>query len=201
LLQQILKRETASYHSALEAEVDVVGCLGSANSWLWLLKTFYTFWTPVEARAFSPPGFGGWLPDSQDRRRAHRLHRDIEALGGNPDDLLLCTELPQLDSLARRFGCLYVMEGSSLGGQQIVKLATSCGYTAERGCSYFASYGDRVGSMWKAFVEHLDAYGTAYPEQMETAVASAIETFTKFRGWLASRKFELNGIHDHAPER
>lgn len=196
MLLSLLKQETRSYHRILETQVDFDACLASPASWRWLLETFYGYCSPIETALFSSREVGEWLTDFRLRRRARLLSRDIEALGGDARRVPICLDLPSFDSLAERFGGLYVMEGSTLGGQIISRMAVERGYTHERGCGYFASYGDNVGPMWNTFGEQLEKYGAAHMETQAEMIQSAIETFKKFDSWITRRKCEFVG-DDH----
>ena len=104
--------------------------------------------------------------DDECRERNFRktaLHiDDLKALGATPDFLArapLCRELPDVASSARLFGCLYVIEGATLGGQVITRhLHTHLGLTPACGASFFSGYGAQTGSRWKAVGALLNAY-------------------------------------------
>lgn len=184
MLSELLREATRANHRSLEERIDFDACLSAPEKWLWLLRTFRGYWSPVEARVLSP-SLAEWLPDVPLRRRAHRLDFDIKCLGGNPDELPVCTDLPSLETLARKIGSLYVSEGSTLGAQLISRAAALRGYTAEHGCSFFAANGGNVGSMWKSFQACLNAFGIAHPEKCDEVVSSAVNTFEKFGRWAA----------------
>jgi heme oxygenase len=81
---------------------------------------------------------------------------------------------------------MYVLEGSTLGGQYMRKrVYESFGLTPESGCAYFASYGERVGPMWKAFAAAVDAYATS-EELRSTIERSAVATFESVDAWFAA---------------
>jgi len=59
------------------------------------------------------------------------------------DGIALREALPQLASLGRAFGVLYVLEGSTLGGRHIaLALEKRLGLTAGNGAMFFNAYGD-----------------------------------------------------------
>ena len=78
---------------------------------------------------------------------------------------------------------MYVMEGSTLGGQLIARhvkqalhLPDGCGNT------FFHGHGDLTGSMWKEFCQMLK---TEIPnEQTGAVVASAKSMFQTFGEWM-----------------
>jgi heme oxygenase len=80
-----------------------------------------------------------------------------------------------------------VLEGSTLGGQIIAReIASQLGYTAENGCSFFASHGAEVGTMWNQFRKAIESYSTAHPdsETHDRVVYSADATFRVFAEWM-----------------
>ncbi len=84
---------------------------------------------------------------------------------------------------AAAFGALYVLEGSTLGGQVIAKhIGRQLGLTAERGCRYYAAHGRETGAMWKAFRLRLAEEATR--DEADAIVISATATFDAMRHWL-----------------
>lgn len=196
-----LREATRASHDGLEASLDISEYLSTRESWLWLLETFFGFWVPVESKIFSPPEFSNWLPDADLRLKSVLLSGDIKALGGDPLQSEICQELPVFFSLEEKFGGLYVMEGATLGGQIISRLAAGHGYTAERGCSFFTSYGSNVGPMWKTFSAQLNEFGAAHTSSQDAVTAAAVDTFAKFDSWVSRRKRELSENDSDATKR
>ncbi|WP_370877052.1 biliverdin-producing heme oxygenase [Acidovorax sp. A1169] len=96
-----------------------------------------------------------------------------------------CADLPPLTNPALLWGCLYVIEGATLGGPMIIKnLSLNLGLTVASGASFFDGYGAQTGSRWKAFCaavpgEDVDSHGGA-----EAMLCSANLTFDVFSEWL-----------------
>jgi heme oxygenase len=59
------------------------------------------------------------------------------------------------------------------------------GMTAEHGASFLASYGDDVGSMWRAFGAALDAC-CSDQQHRDRAAAAAAATFGSLDRWLCA---------------
>jgi heme oxygenase len=183
-----LKQSTEHAHQAIEARVDLLSRLQSVAGYRRLLERFWGFYAPLEPRVASGPDWASYGVDIQQRMKAPALARDLQALGLPPEAvaaLPLCQALPAPDSFPHRLGCLYVLEGATLGGQIIAREARGrLGLTPEHGCSFFASYGEQVGSMWRAFRALL--LQAAVGEVAEAAlVRGAHETFEAFDQWLA----------------
>ena len=86
------------------------------------------------------------------------------------------------------FGCMYVLEGATLGGQIIRRLLKEkLSITSANGGAFFSAYGDRVRVMWNEFREALSQFAISHPDESEAIVASASETFAKFDHWLRQR--------------
>ncbi|OWK38693.1 biliverdin-producing heme oxygenase [Fimbriiglobus ruber] len=180
-----LKQETQPQHEAVERRLGLFDHPPTRDSYRTLLRRFYGFHEPVEARI---GGLADWSQlgfDFDRRRKAALLEQDLQALGDTRatlDALPRCPDLPDLSSVPRALGCLYVLEGSTLGGQYITrhlgKLPGGPFPTA-----FFASYGDEVGAMWKAFGAFLTAYSQARADD-DVIVASARDTFAALGAWL-----------------
>jgi heme oxygenase len=121
--RQRLKRETAAVHQHLEAQLGLLDPSLDVHRYLRVLERFYGFYVPVETdverlAAVEPLGFPL-------RARAELIERDLLALGLSPADLAalpLCRDRPKLSCVEDLAGCLYVLEGASLGGQILSRL-------------------------------------------------------------------------------
>jgi heme oxygenase len=117
------------------------------------------------------------------------LLADLEVLGISQEAAATvnAAAIPQVQTLAQVLGSLYVLEGSTLGGQLLTRhFEKSLGLRGGAGCSFFASYGNDVGKMWTEFrnalVNHADP--STHPEIIE----SAIETFRLVHAALCAEK-------------
>ena len=188
-LLERLRRETHASHGEVERRVDILSRVRTTQSYRTLLEQFYGVYCALECQlGRSIPEIARWLPDIEDRMRTKLLRLDLRCLGNtSPEDLPLAP-VPPLDSLPHRFGCLYVLEGSTLGGQFIAKEVSSrLPYTSEFGCSFFASHGAEIGAMWRSFCHALEAYAVANSESHDSIVQSAAATFRVFGNWLEEK--------------
>ncbi len=126
-----------------------------------------------------------------ERRKTPRLASDLMALGAAPDTLAAlphCRELPDVASSARLLGCLYVIEGATLGGQIITRhLQTHLGLTPVCGASFFHGYGEQTGSHWKAFGARVRDFVQRSGGAGEV-IAAANQTFVTFEAWLLPKR-------------
>ena len=87
---------------------------------------------------------------------------------------------PVFTSPAARFGGLYVLEGSALGGQLIRRrLLSLFGETIEPALSFYAPYGDDAGPHWQNFCTILKSAITEETAMLEVE-AAALATFAMF---------------------
>jgi heme oxygenase len=182
-----LKEQTAEQHQRLEAKLDILARLNSPQGYKSLLEQFYGFYRPLETHLGSVMCPHGSLSNFTARRKTPLLEKDLLFLDLSERDLAelpQCQKLPAVESEAQAFGCLYVLEGATLGGQIISKyVADKLGYERERGATFFKSYGAEVRAMWCAFCQALREYATAHDADDEV-VAAAVDTFDKFDQWL-----------------
>lgn len=186
MILAVLKEQTRRQHERAERTLDLPSRLASAGHYAALLARFYGFYTPLEDRLAAVGGYAAVGLDFAARRKAHLLVADLASLGADAGALPRCADLPEVADLADALGCLYVLEGATLGGQFVRRQAEKAvGVTAARGCAFFASYGERVGAMWKAFGASLEGFAAADPGAEAQIVAAAGATFAALDRWLA----------------
>ena len=185
-----LRAETSERHAGLEQSMTVMNPRLSRADYCALLEGFFGYYGPLEARLSASPAWAELSFDFTARRKVPRLEKDLMALGKTAEELTRsprCAELPELDTIPQVLGCLYVMEGATLGGQVITRhLLAQHGITPETGGAFFAGYGAETGARWQAF----GAMMTAAAERSGAAdeiVASANRTFETMGRWLFPR--------------
>lgn len=187
-IMEQLKGETKLAHETLEKTLDIHNRILTAESYIQLLKLFYGFYQPYVAQLAAFAGqLEFWIPDLPQRvpLRLAKLKTDLEILGRSDHVPLRCAVLDSKSNLAHCMGGLYVLEGSTLGGQIISRMiGGSLGYTPEAGCAFFAGYGAQTGSMWKSFCLSLEAYAAEHPDQRRLIVSGAQSTFERFGEWI-----------------
>lgn len=179
-----LKAETQAEHDAIERVLDLTSdslTLAAYREWL---ARIYGFYRPVEARLHAVPGV-----DLRARRKCPLLQADLRALGVDAARLRpVCAELPPLATAADRFGCLYVLEGATLGGRVIGRhIERVLAVTPPAGGRFFHGYGARTGPMWQAFRVALTAFAEA-PQTHDRIVAAAVTTFRTLRAWCEAHE-------------
>lgn len=193
-----LKAETQSLHEETERALDLPARLTSLATYGQFLTVLAGFYTTAEKRLNEFPGWSDVGIDLVARSKAALLLKDLNDLGLETHELAsteLC-ELPEIPDLATGFGWLYVVEGSTLGGQFIARqVQQKLGFTAGSGCSFFLAYGDQTRALWHQFCERLSAYHHRHPDTGDRIVVGARNLFQRFKGWMECR---LNGARHAA---
>lgn len=181
---QRLRIETKDAHEAIERDLAWETRVATRDGYRALLARFWGFHAAIE------PALATALRDDaflDPRRRLAHLTADLRFLG-LADAAIAALPRPDLALPRDRgeaFGALYVLEGSTLGGQIIAKhVGRQLGLTHEGGCRYYAAHGRETGVMWKAF--RLRLAEEAARGGPETIVASSIGTFDAMRHWLCA---------------
>jgi heme oxygenase len=179
-----LRTETRDQHDAIEQTLLLMEDDLTLAGYRRRLEQFYGFYKPVEERILDSHGpIAAWLP-LQQRRKTPLLEADLKALRQQEAaGLPVCTNLPQLISAAECFGCLYVLEGASLGGVIISRhVEQKLGVAPASGGKFFYGYGEQTGVMWQQFRVAITAFSLESDEQ-DTVVASARATFEALQHW------------------
>ena len=181
---QRLREETAQQHAALEAQLPLLDASLTRDVYRHLLGRFWGYYAPLEACMLGvlqrrAPDF-----DYAVRLKTPLLERDLEALGVAAGSLPRCASLPALADLPQLLGCLYVIEGSTLGGRLITqRLSGHLALRADSGGAFFSGYGAATPARWREFGAFLTT--TALPlGRDEIIVAGANDTFRTFAAWL-----------------
>ncbi len=180
-----LREQTAQAHRRIEATVDLPSRMRSLDCYSDLLARFHGFfvsWEPPVIAALGAPAYGA------ERRKIDLLKQDLRALGLRDEDidrLPVCRDLPALRTRSQAFGSMYVLEGATLGGRIISKVAQQrLGLSPAHGCRYFHGYGAQTDVMWRTFGALVLAHTTDDDEA--ELIDAARATFECLRTWLTS---------------
>jgi heme oxygenase len=179
-LSDKLKIRTLASHQELEkALVQRMRAMRTMEDYIALLQIFYSFFGALEER-ISIYVSASELPDYLQRRKSESLAVDICSLGGVLPEKVSISEMPAIDNHLQAFGALYVMEGSTLGGQIISQMIAKQLGIQEKGLSFFQSYGKDISTMWATFKLTLDKQANNEADE-ERIIAAADDTFHKFK--------------------
>jgi heme oxygenase len=181
-----LRIETRDLHEGLERGLDWRGRMKTVDGYRGLLARWWGFHAVYEPliEARSP------LPGLRLRGKLHLLERDLGQLGMAATDIRVLPRIQSMalpDDRAGLMGAMYVLEGSTLGGQVIakyVRLALAGTVASDANAyAYYEAYGrTRTGPMWRAF---LDQLSTEAPHASHAdVIAGACRTFELLRVWL-----------------
>ncbi len=183
----LLKQQTRLFHEALERQLRVDVRCHDLLAYRQLLICFYGFYHPIEIALARLSVLDEIGVELERRRKSPLLEHDLRTLGYSERQLAQvkrCLDLPHLTTPAAGLGCLYVLEGATLGGQIIARqLAPKLGLSQTGGVAFFTSYGRELGPMWRAFGTVLTSYVNTAPREADT-VAAACATFTAFHCWI-----------------
>jgi heme oxygenase (biliverdin-IX-beta and delta-forming) len=179
----LLKKRTADIHGLIERRVPVFQEGFNLENYAQLVERFFGFWAPVEDRLSSLRSLQDPQLALQSRLKSSLLRDDLLILRRDPAAVRQCEKLPRLDTFLQGLGCLYVLEGSTLGSQIISRCLKDKLQLGERtGSSFFNAYGGLTGARWSEFKGFVSA--SVKFEDADNVVEAARETFMCFYDWL-----------------
>ena len=184
-----LRLETRGEHDAVEQVLDLMNTSLSPAGYRHRLEQFFGFYAPLEKalqiRALTlAPATRAVLAGRLDKTAL--LRQDLHCLGALAETLPVCRNLPPLGTQAEVLGCVYVMEGATLGGRIITQhIRATLGLTPLTGGSFFEGYGDATGMMWQS-MRQLLVSGAPDTKTENTIVTNAVTTFASLRSWCES---------------
>ena len=187
-----LKTGTIEQHAAIERIMPFFKNDFSLEAYIRVLKAFLGFFEPVERdlRSIATRDSFGFNIDR--RQRANLLRIDLLALGVTSAETALiprCNHLPRLENVDDGLGCLYVLEGSTLGGQLIAReVQTRFGIGQKTGAGFFHGYGSQTGVKWREFCTSVRIYAAGDKSQ-SAIVQSARSTFGLLESWMRKANF------------
>ena len=177
-----LRIATREVHGRLESDLDLLRrpvCRRRIGCFLEGMHGFHRVWEPAAACILGPAALEG-------RLKGPHLRADLLAMGRTEaeiDRLPLCRDASGLaQTRASALGAMYVVEGSTLGGQMISRALRGADWVPPAGLASFNPYGAETGAQWRGFRTVL---AEAVPPQGEAdVVAAALATFELLHGWL-----------------
>jgi len=189
------RRSTAELHSQVEARIGRPGPGFDRTSYQRLLAAFWGVHVPLD-RAMRGLYDGDFLADGLARNwRTQALFRDLADLGMTTDEInrLPLAEVSLTTDPIEGLGWGYMREGSTLGGQVLVRLvvgAVTCGPVPT---AFLTAYGADTPARWADFMSDAErqivAAGAAASERFATGAAAA---FTFIDRWLDQRGYHVS---------
>ncbi|MBR2564050.1 MAG: biliverdin-producing heme oxygenase [Paenibacillus sp.] len=182
-IMERLKSETAHYHRQVEQNPYARAIMDKTitmDQYIAYLKKFYGFLKPLEDQAVQLPFWEKTGLDIAVRGKANLLEQDLMNLGlsrEHIEQIPLCDQLPDISTSAGLFGYLYVIEGSTNGGQIMTKrLSQFLPIEADHGLRYFNAYGTETRTRWSEFMQMLQKSINTQGDH-DIMVDTASETF------------------------
>ncbi|MGN6177678.1 MAG: biliverdin-producing heme oxygenase [Mucilaginibacter sp.] len=182
ILADQLKHDTLFHHQQLEKLiVGKIKVMNTLQSYVALLQNFYSFFGGLEdnipVRLVIPH-----LSDYANRRKTPLLEQDILSCGGEFPVKASKSDIPEIVNYSQAMGALYVIEGSSLGGQIISKMiAKQLDFADNKHLKYFIGYGGQTEMMWLRFKKSINDISD---EMASELINTANLTFLKFKDWI-----------------
>ena len=184
---QRLRQATREEHAAVEGALPFFAPKFSLPEYVAILERFLGLFEPMEERLAVACNWTAMGLQFEGRRRAGMLKRDLASLGKSEAEIRAipsCTFLPELQNGGAALGCLYVLEGSTLGGAFIARaMGKRFGLTLDRGLLFFTTGGRDAKGLWEETKALLCRQLTSERVQIE-AENAAKATFACFERWL-----------------
>ncbi len=186
-----LRAETRDMHDRIEANPRFSRLMApdlSLKEYRTLIIGLFGHHAGAEAALALAPGLPEALKLPCRLTRTAALAADLRALGMSEAAI---TALPRcaayrLDSAEAAWGALYVLEGSTLGGQLIARhLATILGLGPDRGAAGLVPHGARTGALWREFRELMDDGAAMGEIDADSVIAAARHAFVTLDDWVA----------------
>jgi len=172
------------HHDRIEQAVNLMDPAITRQHYVAFLARTFGFIEPCEValRAASGP-----RPfDLHERWKTTLLRENLAAVGMGAAaiaELPRATDLPRLDSWPAALGYLYVIEGSTPGGQVLLRGLVPRLSLSRSESVFLRSYERQVGEMWKTFLATLDTALSASATDELAIVATARATFVRLEAW------------------
>lgn len=180
MLSEKLKGNTKTAHQELEKLlVKNIKSIRSTEDYLVILSYFYRFFAPLEKKIVYQLETA--LPDIMERRKTTWILDDLDYFQGVLLPRPYLSPILAIDNPFQAIGALYVIEGSTLGGQIICKMiAQKLGISTEHGFRFFSGYGKVTHKRWEDFKDFLNNNDWILEEE-KTVIDTANRTFDAFK--------------------
>lgn len=188
-LSEELRRFTAPLHARVEATLGLPGSITDGRSYRAWIARFYGLYEPLEQTLQSDRDWSQWGLAVQERAQSGRLASDLAVLQVDRGTIVRAasSDLPDLPSFAHALGALYVLEGSTLGGQIILRhLQARASDVTGGAIAFFTGHGAQTRPMWQSFTCAVDAFGEQGVGARAAVREGAADTFLAFLHWFGS---------------
>ena len=184
-LSEKLKQETKTEHQLLEkAMIPLLRNANSVEKYTQILYLFYSFFNQAESHLSNLNLSDEEVPFLEKRRKSEWILRELASLKQSPPPTIISSAegFPEIKTISEAFGLLYVLEGSTLGGQHIVKMLQQTVPASNHQFLFFNGYGSDTMLMWTSFVTAMNSLSL----DTEQVVHKAAEVFRAFHRYTVS---------------
>jgi heme oxygenase (biliverdin-IX-beta and delta-forming) len=177
-----LRTETAEWHDHVESVADLPGSISTRDEYVSMLSRLYQLHSPLEAELAAPRFRRGWRSvgvEMSVHRRAHLLADDLMGLGATTPTRSPATA--PWATFARALGCLYVLEGSALGGRTVAQFVRAA--IGEVPMTFLTGNGRSSPSPWLSVCSALTRFEASGGDG-DAVVSGACDTFAVFADHL-----------------
>ena len=153
-LISLLKTDTADVHREIELAFPLLRSDLTVEVYRKVLGCLYGFYFPLETKYDDFYDSVGVVLKLEKRRKSELLASDMRGFGlgdSQINSLHVLRDVPEIASLEDLIGTLYVIEGSTLGGQVLQVLLRKKLQLNDDQLHYFNSYGSETQAMWLDF--------------------------------------------------
>ena len=136
------------------------------------------------------------IDDLESRKKTFLLYNDLQTLGIEPAEVetIMDNFFKTNNTIAGTLGCMYVMEGATLGGQIISRhIEKMLGNSVTGSLKYIKAYGTNTGYMWKKFLESFCELAVI-KQQQDEAIKGAVKTFSLLEKWMIDQSKALTKV-------
>lgn len=187
-LRMRLRDATADIHDRLEKQLPVMDPSFSRDDYRRLLERMFGFYEPIEESMAEAIRRDAWELEFSARRKVNALKHDLLSLGHTRESLERIPRaalLPKVLTREEFIGVSYVLEGSTLGGNVIVRQLKRRWGAEWEASQFFGIYGAGVHEKWQEFCKWLNHSSTTVSE--EQVIAAAYSTFEAMETWLTRK--------------
>lgn len=180
-----LRQDTADLHAAVEQASGLPNSVRSASDYSALLRRLLAFHLSAESAIAARAWEACWAQFGVDLDRHTRSGLLVADLTALADPFVDPLERPPLrfPTFGAALGCLYVMEGSAVGGRTIAPAIRQ--QLGEAPTSFFDSAGRGHPGPWLEVKRALQRYGVCEPDRHADVVDGARTTFAAFHDHVA----------------
>ncbi|WP_346236400.1 biliverdin-producing heme oxygenase [Niabella insulamsoli] len=171
MLSDILKKETAPLHEALEKTLfskDIFSGAFDLEKYRLVLHINFVVHEVLEPQLFAALGPHAAPLSLAARSKSEALQKDMQQAGLDVNiDQNMVPPAPRFDTPAQALGGLYVLEGATLGGRVIVKHLKQQDIFSTTPFFYYNVYAAETGTYWTSFLDVLNQANEA-PDEVVT---------------------------------